>query len=31
VAHARPVHVYVQPEHVPIMLRLFGWMLPLFM
>jgi zinc protease len=31
VTNARPVAVYIQPEKVPIMLQLFGWMLPLVM
>ena len=31
VANARPVAVYIQPEKVPVMLQLFGWLLPLVM
>ena len=31
VASARPVAVYIQPEKVPVMLELFGWLLPLVM
>ena len=31
VASVRPIRVYLQPEKVPIMLTLFGWLLPLFM
>jgi zinc protease len=31
VVKARPVAVYVQPENVPILLKLFGWMLPVVM
>ncbi|HEY2954150.1 MAG TPA: pitrilysin family protein [Candidatus Eisenbacteria bacterium] len=31
VAGARPVRVYVQPEKVPVLIRLFGWLAPLVM
>jgi len=31
VTHAKPVAVYIQPEKVPVLLQLFGWMLPLVM
>jgi zinc protease len=31
VANARPVAVFIQPEKVPVMLQLFGWLLPLVM
>jgi predicted Zn-dependent peptidase len=31
VARVKPVHVHVRPEKVPILLKLFGWLLPLFM
>jgi predicted Zn-dependent peptidase len=31
VARVTPVRVYVQPEKVPILIRLFGWLAPLFM
>ena len=31
VGGARPVAVYIQPEKVPVMLQLFGWLLPLVM
>jgi len=31
VASPKPVTVYVQPEKVPILLRLFGWLLPVVM
>jgi predicted Zn-dependent peptidase len=29
VGDAKPVAAYIQPEKVPVMLQLFGWMLPL--
>jgi zinc protease len=25
-----PVRVYIQPEHIPLLVRMFGWLLPLF-
>jgi predicted Zn-dependent peptidase len=28
-AQARPVRLYIKPEHVPVMVRLFGWLYPL--
>jgi zinc protease len=31
VASVEPVRIYVQPEKVPILIRLFGWLFPLFM
>src|SRR5438034_803759 len=31
VTNAKPVAVYIQPEKVPVMLQLFGWLLPLVM
>jgi zinc protease len=31
VANAKPVAAYIQPEKVPVMLQLFGWLLPLVM
>jgi predicted Zn-dependent peptidase len=27
---AKPVRLYARPDHVPILVRLFGWMYPLF-
>jgi zinc protease len=30
VGRVEPVRVYVQPEKVPILIRLFGWLAPLF-
>jgi zinc protease len=27
---AKPVRVHIQPEHVPVLVRMFGWLLPLF-
>jgi hypothetical protein len=31
VARVSPIRVYVRPEKVPLLLKLFGWLLPLFM
>ena len=31
VASAKPVAVYIQPEKVPVLLKLFGWALPVVM
>jgi zinc protease len=31
VTNAKPVAVYIQPEKVPVLLQLFGWLLPLVM
>lgn len=30
VAEAKPVRLYLRPEHVPLVVRLFGWLYPLF-
>ncbi|HKQ61501.1 MAG TPA: pitrilysin family protein [Candidatus Polarisedimenticolaceae bacterium] len=30
VLEAKPVKLYVRPEHVPLYVRLFGWLYPLF-
>jgi predicted Zn-dependent peptidase len=30
IAGARPVRVYMQPNHVPLLVRMFGWLYPLF-
>jgi zinc protease len=29
VGSARPIRIYLRPEHVPLMVRLFGWLYPL--